>query len=221
MKRLTALCTAVALTLALAAPVAAAQKVKVFEDPFVVPPDGGVAIDLGNDLWTNPEYFGESWACRDKVIYYQIKGKESLTLWYPNSVAEEDMMPYGRAWPWTKGLYTNSGTDYFAANEAMTKKVVSGKYTWRSHIYDHVIANPEKWKEQVTGLYWGINVPGYGTVLHDSGRGRSMIVQTFDPTSGDIIDFQWMDLGFRGNSTYDYDALCDYFDAGPAVFLDD
>ncbi|MFO7530947.1 MAG: hypothetical protein R6W93_00705 [Candidatus Limnocylindrales bacterium] len=222
MRKLAALSGALLLMMVLAAPAAAAQKVTILEEPFTFPPDGGVAVDLSNDIWTNPEFFGNDWACRDKVIYYQIIGKESLRLWYPNGVDTTDpdeYMPVGEAWPWTKGEYANSGTDYFAANEAMTNKVISGKYAWKSHVYDHVVDNPESWKERVTGKYWGINIPGYGTVIHVSGINRGEIRQVIDPSTGDITDFMYTDLGFRGNSTFDYDELCDYYDAGPAVFL--
>lgn len=219
MRKIAALCGALVLTIVMVAPAAAAQKVTVFEEPFIFPPDGGVAVDLSNDLWTNPEFFGNDWACRDRVIYYQIIGKESLRLWYPKGVAEEDMMPVGEPWPWTKGEYANSGTDYFAANEAMTSRVISGKYGWKSHVYDHVIANPETWKERVTGKYWGINIRGYGTVIHESGIQRGEIWQVIDPSTGDITDFLYTDLSFHGNRTFDYDELCDYYDAGPAVFL--
>jgi hypothetical protein len=82
-----------------------------------------------------------------------------------------------------------------------------------------VVDNPESWKERVTGTYWGINIPGYGTVIRESGINRGEIWQVIDPATGDITDFMYTDLGFRGNSTFDYDELCDYYDAGPAVFL--
>jgi hypothetical protein len=220
MKRLAALGGALLLTLVLAAPAAALQKVPIFEVSYAAPEDSGVAVDLDNPFWTEPgAYLNNDWACRDKVIYYQVIGKATLTLWYPQDVAEEDMMPDGEAWPWTKGRFTNEGTDYFAADEAMTKKVISGKFKVQSHMYDHVVDNPEKWKERVTGKFWGINIPGYGTVLHESGNLQVAIEQTFDPETGDITDFMLLDLGFRGNSTFDYDELCDYYDAGPAVFL--
>ena len=217
MKRMAGAVGALVLTVSLAAPAAAAQKVQVFEEESFAFPgeDFGVAIDLDNDLWTSPEAFDEDWACRDKVIYYQIKGEESLTLWYPKSVAEDAMMPDGEAWPWTKGQYTNAGTDYFAANEAMTNKVISGKYSWKSHIYDHVIDNPETWKERVTGKFWGINIPGYGTVIHETGIFWNDVEVVFNGEP----EQTYFDVGSRGNSTFDYDELCDYYDAGPAVFL--
>jgi hypothetical protein len=223
MRKLTALCGALVLTLAMAAPAAANQKVWVEQESgsFVFPPVGGPAVgeavNLDNPFWTDPMYFGNDWACSEKDIFYQIKGKSDLWLWYPNNVAEEDMMPDGEAWPWIKGKVKNSGTDYFAANADMTKKVISGKYNGQGRIYDHVVGNPESWKEQFSGKGWGLNIPGYGTVIHESGMGRGMVEVTFD--AGEVVDFKFTYLGFRGNQTFDYDELCAYYDAGPAEFL--
>jgi hypothetical protein len=129
------------------------------------------------------------------------------------------MMPEGRAWPWVKGKFKDRGTDYFAANEAMTKKVLAGKYLGNGHIYDHVVGNPESWKAQVTGKGWGITIPGSGQTLHEAGNFQFMIEQEFDPKTGEIIWFMFTPLSFRGKSTFDYDALCAYYNAGDAVFL--
>jgi hypothetical protein len=215
MRQLAALCGALLLTLTTAAPAAANQKVWV--EMLSGPGEWGpIEVTLDPGPWTDPEQGGNDWACTESIWYYG-QWQDNLWLWYAND--ETDLMPVGRAWPWIKGHFIGEGTDAFAGNAAMTEKPLAGRFKFSVHIYDHVVDNPEIWKEQRTGTYWGLNIPGHGTVFHDSGNLRYTIVQTFEPGGGDIIDFDVTDIRFKGNATYDLEELCDYYHAGPPVFL--
>ena len=127
-------------------------------------------------------------------------------------------MPADAAWPWIKGMAKNGGVDAFYANQNMTGQMVAAKFTNTVHLSDHYLGgtgpdDPETWQEQVSGKFWGINLPGEGIVLHESGTWRYMM-------SVVLPDKEIMfpsDVRFHGNMVYDYDTLCDFFDAGPAL----
>lgn len=222
MRKLAALCGALILTSALAAPAAANEKVLVefMSESYVFPdPDFGVEVDLDNEVWTNQEWgFGQDWAC-EEVIYHQTSGANALTLWFPNGLTDAEKYPDGRAWPWIKGTNVIAGVDAFAEHEDMSGKVLSGKFKITVHLYDHVVGNPESWYEQVTGKGWGINVPGSGTTYHESGNFRGYYEQTF-ADDGTIASWAYTDLRWRGNATKEVQEICDFFDAGEAEFLD-
>ena len=62
----------------------------------------------------------------------------------------------------------------------MTGKVASGKWRASTRLYDHHLGSsgmtdPETWKVQNTGKFWGINLPGMGTVFHESGNWRGNV----------------------------------------------
>ena len=212
MKRLIALSGALVLALAMAAPAAANQK--VFIEEF----SGADAFEV-EVSFSNPEWFGP-FECA-KPIYYGGTWKGNLWLWYPKSVDTtnpDEYMPVGRAWPWIKGKADNSGTDYFSTRPNKSGKVISGKYKGTTRLYDHVIGNPESWKFQDTGKFWGVNAPGKGTVFHESGNFRGMNTIVFE--NGEIVDEIFDFIRFRGNSIFDEAAVCDALGAGPIRFRD-
>jgi hypothetical protein len=235
MKRLIALCGALVLALAMAAPAAANEKVKIdmfSGGPFWFFTPVDVTTCTGPPFW---EGWCANWECvgrddENERIHYSNSWTGALWLWYPKSVDTTDpaeYMPDGEAWPWIKGKSKGSGIDAFSSAPEMGGKVISGKYKINSRMYDHVIANPETWTTQDTGRFWGINVPGKGNLLHESGNFRYTTKITFVPGEDPIEEGDF--LRFRGNSTlYDHDAdelktetfeeLCDYFDMDLVVY---
>jgi hypothetical protein len=187
MKRLLALCGALVLTLAMAAPAAADQRVRMFDDPFAEY-DIPVSIAAGWDF----ECTGNVW--------YSIEGRETLVLWFANGADPATD-------PWIRGQYRNRGTDYFSDARNLGGTVVSGKYVWKSHLFDLVPGDPATWREIVTGVYWGIQHPGAGTVFHESGNWK----QTVEAFSDDPEWVYTQTRDPRGNATFDVDDLCGAF----------
>ena len=114
-------------------------------------------------------------------------------------------MPEDAAWPWIKGKVENAGVDFLFEHADKTGKVASGKFKNSTRLYDHYLGSPgetdpETWKEQSTGKFWGINLPGKGTVLHESGNWRNMVA-VFLPAKEDIYGY---DFHFHGNMVFDY-----------------
>jgi len=181
MRKLAALCGALLMTLVLAAPAAALQK-EVIEFGYVFPEDGGTAVSLSNPEWTLD--LEESWACSGKDIYYQTRVELKITDWYKND-------------EWVKAQIHWLFVDSFAADPAMSLKVVTSK----SRPVDHFFSDGSS---MTTGQGWALNIPGLGTVFHESG----VLKVTAEG-----------DKSFRGNVTLDYAELCDYFEAGPPEFL--
>ncbi len=150
----------------------------------------------------------------------RLEGKGDLWLWYPRGVDtsdEDEYMPSDRAWPWIRGKSNNSGVDYYYENADMTGKVASGKFGTSTRMYDHHlgspgVTDPETWKVQTTGKFWGINLPGRGTVIHQSGNERGTLVVYLPEKE----EYKELGFHFRGNSTFDYGELCEYLGAGPA-----
>ena len=146
MKRLAALCGALVLTLALAAPAAAAQKVWIPEFS-------------GEWEWVEEVSLSNGWdfECTEP-IWYKGDFKGDLWLWYPNSVDEADMMPEDEPWPWTRGMAKNKGVDTFASNEDISGKVLRSTLRLTTRMYDHEInGNNETWRETLTGEILGIS----------------------------------------------------------------
>ena len=226
MKRLVALCAALALTLVFAAPAAANSKVVVdeWDDPGFEEP-----INLGNPFIMGcefddsiPAFVCEAWACGDDTIYYGGTSKGSATLWYPKGIDttdEAEYMPDGEAWPWKQGRVEGQGLDYFATGEDMTGKVVSGKYRWTTQMRDHYLGgdpdyvdDPETWTEQVTGKTWGIKAPGAGNLFFEAGNYRYKVIQK---TPGIDLFLEFEELRpWKGNSNLDAEGLCKYFGYG-------
>ena len=200
MKKLSILAGALLLTLSLAAPVAALEKV-------VVPEFSGsdeFEVLVGGPDWDGP------FAC-DGPIYYGGSAVFELTLWYKNN--ETDRFPEGRAWPWIKGRNTVHGIDYFSAGPGMSGKVVSGKFKTTTNMSDHTL-DPETWQESNSGKNWGIQIPGAGTVFHEAGNARFVATVTFPEGEDPIVDFEF--VRFRGVSTFDVEELCAHFGFGVA-----
>jgi len=191
MKRLMALCGALVLTLAMAAPAAANKTAFEFKDlPFDF--EERVSTDIG---W-------EFDCGKGNPVYYGSYGTESLKWWYAKGMTPlED--------PWLKGQYRIDGVDYFSSGEDMTGTVVSGRFGFTSHLYDPDFSGDlPKWTETVTGKFWGINVPGYGPVFKEAGNIRQTAEVKYDPTADEFyIDYAQI-RDFKGASKFDVEALC-------------
>jgi hypothetical protein len=205
MRRLAALGGAFLLTLVLAAPAAANQRVLMA--PFTGPYDFETPVSIAD---------GWDFECSGQ-IYYGGYGTNSLWLWYANDVDEADMMPEGRAWPWIKGQYDAQGVDYFSSLPDMGGLVASGKYKTTTHQYDHHLGTAgdpndlETWTQTMTGKNWGIQLPGYGTVFHESGNLKSRAT-VIGQVPGPYDPIETVDLRpWRGNQTFDIRELCDFF----------
>jgi hypothetical protein len=206
MKKIAALIGALLLTLVLAAPVAADQKMSIFKD---------VPFDFGPD-----EVFIADWDFEcSGPIYYGSYGTESLDLWYAKGETR-DLMPADGAWPWTKGQYRREGVDYFTDKAGL---VASGKFTFASHLYDHYLGgipdytvDPETWTEKLAGKTWGIQIPGHGTVFHSSGNFLLTVTVTDQTPGAEVIVYEPL-REWRGNETFDVEELCGFFGYG-AVF---
>ena len=202
MKKLAVLCGALVLTLALAAPAVADQKVWIPEFS-------------GEETWVEEVSLSNGWDFEcSKPIWYMGDFKGNLWLWYPNSVDEADMMPEDEPWPWTRGMSKNKGVDTFASNEDFSGKVLRSTLRLTTQMYDHEInGNTETWKEKYTGKDWNLSAPGYGWIFRLLPNWRYTVT---------ISDGEWEISDFVGYGTmvevYDNDALCDFFDAGPAVY---
>ena len=147
MKRPVIVLAVLLLTLAVAAPAAAAKPVVEFSDlPFVEE----FSIPAG-DLCEFP-------------VTYRGEGVESLKSWFPKGADPATD-------PWVKGLYQRAGTDSFIANG----NAVSGHYRFNSHLYDLVIGDPVTWQETTSGKYWGFTIPGEGRVFHEAGNFRQVV----------------------------------------------
>ena len=208
MKRLAALCGALVLTLALAAPAAADQKVWI---PEVSGKDAWVAeVSTSNADW----WYWEGWAC-SKPIWYAGDFKHDLWLWYPNDVAAADMKPVGEAWPWTKGMARTKGTDTYASNRNFSGRVLRNKLRLTERMYDHrVNGNIETWKVQLAGKDFNLTAPGAGPIFKSVGNWRYTVTYTLPDGPMDFSDF----VKHGPEEFYDLDALCDYFDAGPVLY---
>jgi len=226
MKRLVALCAALALTLVFAAPTAANSKVVVdsWDDPGFEEP-----INLGNPFIVDcqfdasgPAFVCEAWACGEQTIYYGGNGTGHVTLWYPKGVDTTnpaEYMPEGRAWPWKQGRLENQGLDYFSTGEDMTGKVVSGKFHMSVRLSDHYLGgdpnyvdDPETWTEQVSGKTWGIKAPGAGNLFFQAGNYRYQVIQENPGT--DIEPGSEELRPWKGNQNLDAEGLCEYFGYG-------
>jgi hypothetical protein len=195
---------ALLLTLSQAVPAAAAEKVVVPD--FSGSDEFEVLVSFDNPDWFGPfECSGGDIHCGGSAVF-------ELTLWYKNG--ETDKFPDGQAWPWFKGQNKVHGIDYFSAKPGEGGKVASGKCNTTTHMTKHTLGVPETWSESNTGKNWGIQIPGSGTVHHESGRSRGTVTVT-QTSEGPEFDFE--PLGFSGNSTFEFDQLCAYFDLEPAT----
>ena len=197
MKRMAALGGALLLALMLAAPAAADQRVYVesFGGPF----------DFEEPVSTAG---GWGFQCSGQ-IHYGSYGMQDLWLWYEND--ETDREPVGEPWPWIRGQAVRTGVDYFSSEPDMQGLVAAGRFKLIGQLYDHQFGEggswPESWTEHQKGTTWGIELPGYGTVFHETGTWTQTV--TIENATA-----EWAYEGlrdFRGNSTFDVEQLCDFF----------
>lgn len=220
MRKLAALCGALLMTLVLAGPAAANQKVLIPDFSTDGTYTWQEEVSLANPGW------GEGWECRGpggERLWYNGAWNGSFWLWYKNSVDTTDpneYRPTDRPWPWIKGEAKGSGVDTYSTLPDKGGKVLSGKYNSVERFYDHEWTQDwEKWHYQRTGKYFGINAPGMGTVFHESGNLRFTLEQFFENgefVGDDLYDYRWVGNSsfgdpFFGDNTAAVEELCDYF----------
>ena len=196
-----ALVSALLLTLVMAVPAAANEKVH---------------IPMFSEEW-GP--FEEMIPDCDGPVYYGGYGKFDLWLTYKNGLTEAEQMPDGVAWPWIKGRGVSQGFDYFSSGEGMSGKVISGKWKVIDHQNRHHLGTPgdpndrESWRVTTTGKGWGIQAPGYGTVFHVAGKDRGTVTVTQVPGPFDELSYEPddPDRWHQGKETFDVESLCAYF----------
>jgi hypothetical protein len=200
-KQSVALFGALVLTLAMAVPAAADQKV--------------LAKDLSyEESWVEEVSLSNGWDFEcTKPIWYKGDFKGDFWFWYPNKVDEADMMPVDEPWPWTRGMIKEKGVDTFASNRDFSGRVLRSTLRLTTKLYDHEIkGNDEAWKEKLTGKDWNLSAPGYGWIFKHVPNVRYTVT---------ITDGEWDFSDFVGYGTmvevYDNEALCDFFGAGPVV----
>lgn len=145
-------------------------------------------------------------------------GHAAVATRYPNDVAEADMFPDPGAWPWVKGLYQREGVDYFSAKPGGEGLVVSGKFKINIHLSDHYLGSDapgdyETWTETMTGRNWGIQLPGLGSLFHESGNYQYQLTVVDQKSDPEVILFKEI-RPWRGNQTFDTEALCALFGFG-------
>jgi hypothetical protein len=209
MRTLAALCGALLLTLVMAAPAAALQKM-LMEDIS------------GHYWWEEPvvgEYWG--WECSEP-IWFGGEGTSMLWLWYENDVDPADITPDGRAWHWVKGVIKDRGIMWIRDEGG---RQISGKVDSTTHMSDHHLGDPypfdvlfpdvdlETWKMTFTGKSMAIHVPGYKPLYHEAGqvKGTATVIMQVHQPDGDWIMFEPDARGWRGNDTYDDAGVCEYF----------
>jgi hypothetical protein len=211
MRRLVALGGALLLTLALAAPAAANQRVYI--DELSGPYEWESAItDFG-------------WACSEPV-YIGGYGTSDLWLWYGNDVdvtKKAEYMPDGRAWPWIDALTKDRGVVYASTGADMTGTVISTKTASTTRGYDHHLGDPypfdvrnpdgidlETWRYSVEGLTFSLRGPG-GVIYHEAGHGTgtaTVIEQNHQP-EGDEVAYESDPNGPHGTSRWNDPKLCE------------
>ena len=224
MKRLVVFSVALALTLVMAAPAAANQKVEIGPFSFQWQEE----IDLDNCDYDSDleEWVGwgcyEGWECvgpDDERLWYNGDFSGSSWFWYKKGVDTSDpevITPEDRPWPWVKGKAKSRGVDTYSTLPGPSGKVISGR-SISNELY-----NKHKWTDtwetfrvQVTGKDFGVRAPGCGKLLHASGNYRVTIEQDF----GEPFMYNETDERFVGNAFYEdedsYRAaigkLCDCF----------
>jgi hypothetical protein len=136
------------------------------------------AADTRVHVWDNDFVFEQpftpDWGfqCSGPVYHGILNGHEDLWLWFRDS----DPL-------WSHGRYVLQGVDYFSTAPNMSGEVVSGPARLTIHLSNHVAGPPESWEELLTGIYWNVHAPGYGSIFHET----QGIRRTAEPTPGGTI----------------------------------
>lgn len=213
MRPLAALGATVLMTLLLAGPAAANQKILI--EDMSGPYSWEVRVTIAD--------FG--WQCSGP-LYFGGQGTSTLWLWYASDVAPADLHPDGRAWHWIKGLTVDRGVFYASTGAGRTGKVLSGKVASTTHVSDHHLGGVypfdvpypagvdlETWKETLTGRTLSLYIPGQGVVFHESGSitGTSTVIEQNRQPEGDEVIFEPDGREWRGRQLYDLEGLCAHF----------
>jgi hypothetical protein len=133
------------LALAAVAPAAADRRVQVTDN------------DLGSfEELITPAVWG--FQCSGPVYHGILNGHEDLWLWFSN-----DFDPL-----WIHGQYVLRGSDYFSTAPNMGGNVISGPFKLTAHLSNHDPGPPETWDEILTGSFWNVQVPGFGSIFHET-----------------------------------------------------
>jgi hypothetical protein len=192
MKRMAALTGALLMTVVLSAPAAANQVLYTEHNEWLT-------------SWEEVTQASWGFECSGP-LYFANQSTWDLKLWY--KTGETDPTPDGAPWPWVKGQYVQQGVDYFNAAPAMNGSELAGKFKWTGQLTDHFVGIPESWRENLSGVYWGIVVPGHGPIFKQNGNYKQTTIIPAD--GGDWIyepDHDW----WTGQNRFDVEALCAHY----------
>jgi hypothetical protein len=133
----------------------------------------------------------ETWEVVDCIDY-----GFDFTVYDHDIYHESEMAYYDDTGLWVKTLYQKHGTDNLY-NENKPDYVFSGSYNIRAYA-DIVTQDPHVWTVKISGSILNVEIPGHGTVIHQSGQ-QVWLVQ----------DWNWTDmLKQKGLNKFDFATLC-------------
>lgn len=212
MRKFAALVGALVLTLVLAVPATAAQKVFV--------PERSDSWEFEEQVVAGPGEWDWQWECSEPV-YFGMKGSAKVWLWYRDGVKKQDMQPDGQAWPWIRGEVKVRTTYYFSTRENEGGKVIRGWSSTTTRMYRHHLGDAypmgvyrpvgvdlETWKETTTGVFDSLRHRKVGWIWHSVGieKGTQSVVQQNREPDPDWVEFE--QDSFRGSDTYDDHKIC-------------
>lgn len=122
------------------------------------------AADQRVHVWDNDIVFEEDTAawglfqCSGPVYHGILNGHEDLWLWFEK----------GDPLFWSHGQYVFEGSDYFSTQPSMGGNVISGPFKYIAHLSRHEAGPPETWQEVVSGNFWNVHAPRFGSILHQT-----------------------------------------------------
>lgn len=123
------------------------------------------AADRRVHVWDNDVVFEElvtsavyGFQCSGPVYHGLLNAHEDLWLWFTN-----DFDPL-----WIHGQYALKGSDYFSTAPNMGGTVISGPFHFNIHLTDHEAGPPETWLELLTGTFWNVQAPHFGSIFHEA-----------------------------------------------------
>jgi hypothetical protein len=190
MKRMAALIGALLLTLVLAAPAAADQKVLVAHWEWGTTPDNAYEVPVTLATF--------EFECERQIYQGGYDGTGNVWFWFEKGVDPETD-------PWTHGLWVEEDIDYFSSEPNMGGIVVSGHTKIVRHLSDF---DPDTgtWREKWNGNIIMVQAPHTGTHIFTEHFGGVRVMAWGDPASGFGHDWEHAVGNYR--AYIDPEALC-------------
>jgi hypothetical protein len=118
-----------------------------------------------------------------------------LWLWFTN-----DFDPL-----WIHGQYVLKGSDYFSTAPNMGGTVISGPFHFNIHVTDHEAGPPETWLELLTGTFWNVQAPQFGSIFHEAIGGTR---RSAEVTAGGAVLFSIIKQA-ASHQSFDVAELCE------------